>query len=288
MRLLRGIGRCVTGTAAGVVEHAAVALGDDGRIAWVGADGAVPAAVLRGRPTVEEECGGALLTAGLVDAHTHPVYASARLEEIARRTAGATYDELAAAGGGIAATVAESRQILEAGRAAGLRLRLHADELARTGGARLAAELGADSADHLLRVTEADARHLAAAGVVATLAPVTALAMGRRPPARLLQAAGVPLALATDHNPGTSGTTSMSLVIGLAVLDLGLSVGEALHAATAGGALSLRLDDRGTVAPGQLGDLVLWDADHEGAFAWALGLRPRRVWRGGEPVAASA
>ena len=126
---------------------------------------------------------------------------------------------------------------------------------------------------------------LAEAGVVATLAPGTALALGRLPPARLLLDAGVRLALASDHNPGTCGLTGMSPVIALAVAGLGLSVDEALHAATRGGALALGLDDRGTVTAGQRADLVAWDADHEGAFAWAFGLRPRRVWRAGEPVA---
>lgn len=394
--LLRGIGRLVTAAPAGVLTGAALVLEGD-RIAWVGNDGAEPPAALRRRVGQDEDLGGRLVTPGLIDAHTHPVYAGDRLAEIAARSAGATYAELAALGGGIAATVTatraaplevlrdataarlrgwlaggtttvevksgyhldrdgelatvrllagldgqpdlprlavtylgahavppgwdggqdafadtaaswsaaaaaagarftdvfcdqgyftveQARRVLTAGRAAGLVPRVHADELARTGGAGLAAEVGAASADHLLHVTAADARALAAAGVTATLAPGTALAVGHLPPARLLTTAGVPLALATDHNPGMSGITSMSLVIALAVAALNLSVEEALTAATAGGARALRLPDRGTIAPGQLADLVAWEADHEGAFAWAFGLKPSRVWRGGVAV----
>jgi imidazolonepropionase len=174
--------------------------------------------------------------------------------------------------------------VLTAGRAAGLRPRIHADELVRTGGAQLAAEMGAASADHLLHVTEADADALAKTGVVATLCPGTGLALGRMPPARMLAGRGVTLALGTDHNPGTCGTTSMSLVVTLAVHGLGLSVGAALSAATAGGAASLGLADRGRVEAGALADLVLWAADHEGAFAWDYGVPAARVWKGGVEI----
>jgi imidazolonepropionase-like amidohydrolase len=180
-------------------------------------------------------------------------------------------------------SVEQARRVLVAGRGAGLLLRIHADELERTGGSLLAAELGAVSADHLLCVVDDDARALSTAGVVATLCPITALALRRTPPARLLAEHGVTLALGSDHNPGQSGTTSMSLVVGLAVHVLGLSVAEALTAATAGGARSLAFADRGVIRPGALADLVAWDADHEAAFAWELGLRPRRVWKGGRP-----
>jgi imidazolonepropionase len=148
----------------------------------------------------------------------------------------------------------------------------------------LAAELGAASADHLLRITPDDAKALAAAGVCAVLAPGTALSMGAPPPARALLDAGATVALGTDHNPGTCGMTDMSLVVGLATTALGMSVEEALTAATAGGALALRRPDRGTVAVGQVADLVLWDAPHEGAFAWAYGVPVRRVWKGGVEV----
>jgi imidazolonepropionase len=92
------------------------------------------------------------------------------------------------------------------------------------------------------------------------------------------------IALGTDHNPGTSGTTSMSLVIALAVGVFKMSAERALLAATVGGAHSVSRSDRGVVAAGKLADLVLWEADHEGAFAWAYGLKPRFVWRGGAQV----
>lgn len=181
-------------------------------------------------------------------------------------------------------TVAQSRAILKAAVAAKLIPRIHADELARTGGSRLAAELNASSADHLLRANRADAKALADAGVAATLAPGTALSIGRIPPVKDLIEAGAVIALGTDHNPGTSGITSMSVVVALAVAVFKMSVDQALVAATSGGARSLARSDRGMIAPRKLADLVLWDAEHEGAFAWAYGLRARTVWRGGTQV----
>jgi imidazolonepropionase len=101
---------------------------------------------------------------------------------------------------------------------------------------------------------------------------------------RALLDKGVAVALGSDHTPGGVGITSMPLVIALAVSYLGMSVTEALRAATLGGAYALRAPDRGALVRGRLADIVLWDADHEGAFAWNYGLQPRRVWRGGEPA----
>ena len=396
MRRLHNIGRLFTGTQAGVIEKASIICDDDEHIAWCGREGDEPRDLL-GYVAHDEDCGGGLVTAGLVDAHTHPVYAGNRMAEVAMRTAGASYEEIAKAGGGIVATVeatrrapiadleqatgqrlrkwleggattveaktgyhleregeieatrllkrlsdrkdmprlevtflaahaqppdrganlgrytrqvaewcadahlagarfcdvfcdrgyfsvSQSRRILKAALKAQLIPRLHADELARTGGARLAAEIHAASADHLLRANRGDAAALARAGVVATLAPGTALSMGRLPPVKDFLAAGTTIALGTDHNPGTSGITSMSVVVAMAVAVLKLSVERALLAATVGGALSVARLDRGAVAPTMLADLVLWDADHEGAFAWSYGLRPLRVWRGGAQV----
>jgi imidazolonepropionase len=341
------------------------------------------------------DCGRAVLTPGLIDAHTHPLYARARLSEIAERSTGVSYAEIARRGGGINATVTETRRapweqmegelrqrlerwlgsgtttveaktgywldrageigavrllhrlsaeptlpqlavtflgahsipaefagrrgeyveavaswneeaeregaqfcdvfcdqgeftvaesalVLQRAAAAGLLLRVHADELALTGATRLAVDLGAVSADHLLRIGAAEITALAGSSTVATLCPVTALSMGAKPPARDLLAAGVQLALGSDHNPGTSGTTSMSLVVWLAVTELGLSVEQALTAATFGGSLSLALPDRGQVQPGMRADLVLWDTDHEGGFAWRPDLAPLEVWRAGQ------
>lgn len=182
-------------------------------------------------------------------------------------------------------SVPQARVVLAAGRAAGLATKVHAEELAHTGAALLAAQQRVLSADHLLRASDADARALAAAGVVGVLCPMTALRLARRPPVAALRAAGVPLALGSDHNPGTAGSTDMSLVVALAVATLGMSVTEALTAATAGGAAALgRAGDRGRLAPGMLADLVEWDADHEDAFAWGFGLQPVRVFRGGEQL----
>jgi imidazolonepropionase len=110
------------------------------------------------------------------------------------------------------------------------------------------------------------------------------MSMKQAPPARALLDAGATIALGTDHNPGTCGTTDMSLVVALAVAVLGLSVDEALTAATCGGAASLRLADRGRVESGLRADLVAWDADHEGAFAWSFGLHPGRVWLAGAEI----
>jgi imidazolonepropionase len=181
-------------------------------------------------------------------------------------------------------SVPQSRAILKAAVKAKLIPRLHADELDRTGGARLAAELHAVSADHLLRANHSDAVALARSGVVATLAPGTALSIGKLPPVQSLIDAGGVIALGTDHNPGTSGITSMSVVVALAVAVFKMSVERALVAATVGGAYSISRSDRGVVAPHKLADLVLWDAEHEGAFAWAYGLKPRTVWFRGTQV----
>ncbi len=389
MKRLRNIGRLFTSTPADVLQNASVII-DGEEIAWCGKSGDEPRALMES-VTDEHDCHGGLVTAGLIDAHTHPVYAGDRMAEVAMRSAGASYSEVAKAGGGIRATVRatreepisaleeatarrlwtwleggattveaktgyhlqregeleatrllarlsqrkdlprievtflaahalppdrwvrigryvkevrewcddayvagarfcdvfcdrgyfsvpQSRSILKAALKAKLIPRVHADELDRTGGARLAAELHAASADHLLRANRGDAVALARAGVVATLAPGTALSIGKLPPVKELTEAGAVIALGTDHNPGTSGITSMSVVVALAVAVFKMSVERALLAATIGGAHSLSRSDRGVIAPHKLADLVLWEAEHEGAFAWAYGLKPRVVW----------
>jgi imidazolonepropionase len=179
----------------------------------------------------------------------------------------------------------EARWILSAGRRSGLLPRLHACAESHSGAARLAAELGCVSADLLHMADEEDVGALARAGVAAVVCPGTALQTRATPPVRSLLDKGVVVALGSDHTPGGTGITSMALVISLAVSYFGMSVEEALRAATIGGAHALRATDRGAMARGKLADLVLWDADHEGAFVWSYGLAPRRVWRGGEPVA---
>ena len=159
-------------------------------------------------------------------------------------------------------TVDESRRILEAGRRAGLGLRVHAEELAPSGGARLAAELGARSADHLIHVTPADARALAAAGTVATLLPGAAfyLKLGRFAPARMLIDEGVAVALGTDLNPGGGFSPSMPFAITLACFGMGMTLEEALVAATINAAFSLDVHRvAGSLEPGKQLDAVVID-----------------------------
>jgi imidazolonepropionase len=402
VRLLTNIGRLWTGSE--IWGNAAILTQGD-RIAWVGPSSELP----RSLPGVIEDIvdvdqvenlNGGLVTPGLIDAHSHPVYAGNRWAELAMRAGGASRNEIAAAGGGIASTVTvtrgtdpwtlcngvrarlrewlrsgtttieaktgyhltrdgeladvrmlraledepgmprvhvtflaahavppeffgrrhdyvdavgswcadaaaigadsvdvycedgrfterEARWILGAGRASGLLPRLHACGQSRTGAATLAAEMGCASADLLHEASEEDVLALATAGVAAVVCPGTALQVGKLPPVRALLDKGVPVALGSDHNPGGVGITSMPLVIALAIAEFGMSVTEALRAATLGGAQALRAPDRGAMARGRCADIVLWDADHEGAFAWSYGLRPLRVWRGGEPAAAS-
>ena len=157
-------------------------------------------------------------------------------------------------------TVAESRRVLAAARERGMKLRLHADELAWTGGAELAAEMGARSADHLLFVSDQGARALADAGCAATLLPAAAfyLRLGRFAPARSLIEAGVPVALATDANPGGGLSPSLPFAMALACFGMGLSLEEALAAATVNAAYSLDVQGQvGSVEVGKRADLVI-------------------------------
>ncbi|MBT8202850.1 MAG: imidazolonepropionase [Acidimicrobiia bacterium] len=159
-------------------------------------------------------------------------------------------------------TVDEARTILEAAAAAGLGLRLHAEQLAHTGGAALGAELGAAAIDHLDEATDADVAAIAQAGSVAVLLPSVSLLLGSPPPpARRLWDAGVPVAIATDCNPGTSYVENMQLIVALATLTAGLTPEESLWAATRGGAMALRRPDHGWIGPGSVADLVMLEAE---------------------------
>ena len=172
-----------------------------------------------------------------------------------------------------ALTVDESRRVLRAGIDHGLTPRLHAEELARTGGAALAAELGCASADHLVHANEADAAALAAAGVVAVLLPATSFCLrSDYANARMFLDAGGRIALATDCNPGTSYTTSMSFVVAVACSEYGLSATEAVRAATLGGAQALRRDDLGRLTMGARADLVVIEGDHWVDIAYHPGM----------------
>lgn len=157
-------------------------------------------------------------------------------------------------------TPEESRRILEAGVRHGLKPRIHADELALSGGSRVAAEVGARSADHLIFVDEAHARGLADRGVVATLLPSAAffLKLGRYAPARMLIEQGVAVALASDVNPGGGFTTSMPFVMTLACFGMNMTLEEALVAATINAAASIdRADTIGSLEVGKQFDAVI-------------------------------
>jgi imidazolonepropionase len=357
----------------GLREDAAVAVAG-GRVAWVGDDRDLDrvASIAPGGRVLD--AGGAAVVPGFVDAHTHLAFAGDRNDEIRRRLAGASYEEIAAAGGGIVRTVEatraasvealaalvearldemlscgtttaevksgygletgaelrsleairlaasrhpatvvatflgahevprehradreryveilvremvpevarrglavfadvfcergvftvdESRRILLAAREHGMKLRIHADELAWTGGAELAGEIGARSADHLVFVSEAGTRALAAARCVATLLPTAAfyLRLGRFAPARALVDAGAPIALATDVNPGGGLSPSLPFAMALGCFGMGLALEEALAAVTVNAAFSLDLHgEAGSIEPGKRADLVL-------------------------------
>jgi imidazolonepropionase len=154
----------------------------------------------------------------------------------------------------------ESREILEAGRAAGLKPRIHADELGSSGGADVAADVGARSADHLIYVDKEGVAGLAKAGVVATPLPIASfyLKLGRFAPARMLIGAGVAVALATDVNPGAGYSPSMPFAMTLACFGMNLTFEEALVGATLNAACSLDRQARvGSLEPGKQMDAVV-------------------------------
>lgn len=170
--------------------------------------------------------------------------------------------------------IAETRQILAAARRHGLRVKLHADELDGSGGAELAAELGALSADHLAAISDSGIKALAASETVAVLLPATMIFLGKRTqaPARRLIDAGAAVALATDFNPGTSPTMSLPLVMALGVSQLGLRHAEVVTAVTINAAAALgRASDRGQIAPGCVADLVLAGVDDWREVAYWMG-----------------
>jgi imidazolonepropionase len=196
-------------------------------------------------------------------------------------------------------TVDQARRILLAARARGLEIRLHADELAPSGGAELAAELRVLSADHLGAPSAVGIAALAGAAAVSTPGrPVVAvllptvpwfLGLAEREPARELITAGIPVALATDFNPGTSPVTSLPLVMTTAVLRLGFDPSEALVATTVNAAAALGLADRGALVPGLRADLVVWDVPtHAQVPYWAGANLARAVVVGGRLVAGGA
>jgi imidazolonepropionase len=361
-----------------------------GRIAWVG-----PAAALPGAPEKlareVHDLDGRWVTPGLVDCHTHLVYAGDRSHEFELRLQGASYEEIARAGGGIVSTVAATRdasehslfdvssrrlerllgegvttieiksgyglrtdaelkqlrvarrlgesapvavratflgahavppelegrtddyvalvcdemlpavaaagladavdafcegiafspeqtsRVFERAQSLGLPVKLHADQLSDLGGAALAARFGALSADHLEYTSEAGVRAMAQAGTVAVLLPGAFyfLRETKLPPVQALRDAGVPIAISTDCNPGSSPLTSILLTMNMACTLFRLTPEEALAGATCHAARALGLTDtHGTLAPGKVCDLAVWDVAEPAALAYAMGANP--------------
>ncbi len=178
----------------------------------------------------------------------------------------------------------ETIRVLAAGVAAGLMPRVHGNQLAHGPGVQVAVEFEAASVDHCTYLSDEDVDALAASFTVATLLPGADFSTrSPYPDARRLLDAGVYVALATDCNPGSSFTTSMPLMIALAVREMNLTPAEALHAATAGGALALRRDDVGRIAPGSSADFVLLDAPSYVHLAYRPGAPlVADVWQRGE------
>lgn len=383
----------------GWIERGAM-LTEGERIAWVGDEAALPSA-LRPRIVAEHRLGGAVVTPGLIDGHTHLVYAGSRAHEFELRLQGASYETIARAGGGIRSTVAatraaddaalraatlpraralraegvttieiksgyglvlehearclrvarevgvalgltvrttclaahavppeyagraddyieavcgwlpqlqaqglvdavdafceriaftpaQTRRVFDAARALGLPVKLHAEQLSDQGGAALAAACGALSADHLEYLSADGVRAMAAAGTVAMLLPGAwyFLRETQRPPVAALREAGVPIALATDHNPGSSPTLSPLLMMNMACLLFGLTPEEALRGFTVHAARALGLSaSHGTLEAGRRADFAVWGVDHPRELATGFGINPcRRVVAGGRVV----
>jgi imidazolonepropionase len=171
-------------------------------------------------------------------------------------------------------TVAETRRILERARELGYRLKLHANQLGPSGGARLAAELGATSADHLDFAGDDELDALREARVTATLLPGCSFSLSTPyPTARRFYDHGLRVALATDFNPGTSYCESMQMMVALAVSAMGMTLDEAITAATLGGAWALSLQDEvGSLAPGKRCDLILLTSSDERELAYHFGV----------------
>ena len=364
---------------------------------WVGAAVDLPADA---PIAAEHDLHGALVTPGLVDCHTHLVYGGQRADEFEQRLNGASYEDIASAGGGIRATVratraasdeqlfsatraraltllrggvttvevksgyglslehearclrvarklgaelpltvratclsahtlppefegraddyidavcqwlpklkseglmdavdafceriaftpAQTRRVFDAARALGLPLKLHAEQLSDQGGAELAASYGALSCDHLEYLSPQGIAAMARAGSVAVLLPGAFyfLRETRLPPVAALRAAGVPMALATDHNPGTSPMLSPLLMLNMASTLFRLTPEEALRGITVNGARALGLHDRGRLAPQQRADFVAWPLGHPNELSYWLGQHPAcRVFIGGQEV----
>ncbi|HEV2864243.1 MAG TPA: amidohydrolase family protein, partial [Pyrinomonadaceae bacterium] len=185
-------------------------------------------------------------------------------------------------------TVEESRRVLLKAQSLGMGLRVHADQLSLSGGALLAAELKAKTADHLEHADDEGIRALKQAGVQPVLLPGSVYALGskRYPPARAMLEAGLAVVLATDFNPGSSPTPSMTMVMSLAATHMGMTPAEALTAATVNAAYSLGRGPRlGTLEPGKSADFVLHDCEDYRELAYFFGVEhAHAVYVGGRNV----
>lgn len=188
---------------------------------------------------------------------------------------------------GIAFSVEETEQVFKAAKALGLPVKLHAEQLSNLGGAKMAARYGALSVDHIEYLDEEDVDAIAASGTVAVLLPGAFyyLREKQQPPVAALRAKNVPIAIATDLNPGSSPVHSLLSTMNMACVLFGLTPEEALMGVTANAARALGLKDRGQIAPGMKADLAIWDAERPGDLAYPLGFNPlAAVIRNGEVV----
>ncbi len=174
-------------------------------------------------------------------------------------------------------SIAQTRRVFEAAKALKLPVKLHAEQLSDSGGAALAAQFQALSCDHLEWLSQAGAQAMAQAGTVAVLLPGAFyfLRETQLPPVALLRQQGVPIAIATDCNPGSSPCTSLLLMLNMACTLFKLTPEEALAGVTRNAAKALGLTDRGILAAGKLADFVVWDIDHPAQLSYAFGANPR-------------
>jgi imidazolonepropionase len=177
---------------------------------------------------------------------------------------------------GIAFSAAETEVVFQAAAKFKLPIKLHAEQLSNTGGAKLAARYGALSCDHLEYLDDQGAEAMAASGTVAVLLPGAFYYLKERrlPPITTLRRLGVPIAVATDLNPGSSPVHSLLSALNMACVLFGLTPEEALRGATANAARALGLTDRGVIEPGKKADLAIWDVDAPGDLAYPLGINP--------------
>jgi imidazolonepropionase len=182
-------------------------------------------------------------------------------------------------------SAAQIRRVFEAAKVHGLKIKLHAEQLSNSHGAKLAAEFGAISADHLEYLDEEGVAAMAKAGTVATLLPGAFYFMRetKQPPIDLLRTHGVPIALATDSNPGTSPLTSLLLTLNMGATLFRLTVDECLAAVTRNAARALGIEqETGTLEAGKACDLAIWDIEHPAELVYRIGFNPihARIWRG--------